>query len=456
LTNVLPLRKLAHMATHVKDVLRAGTFRKGAQSIRVSPEDLNLARLNFEKMKLAGYRVPVIIEHAKPDDPEGLPVRQEQMSARDRAKYQAGWSEDLRLNDKGVLEVAMDVKSKDGLKLVDEIGTYVSPQFGPWTFPGDSKPTPMVITHFALTPYPVDIGQNPEFRAVGSPLNATQLSQLVSFSMADMIPNHSEPDGDEAPDEKPYPEAPEAETPSIEEEMPNPGAAAVQGKINEAFGMLGVIIPQGVDVSKNPEALLSALMTAAHHTNEAKAADAAAQQPQVPVPGQDPTQDPRLNGTKQENTFTMSQTTAPAANSVSKTPVDFKTLPEFVQLSQTVSVLTTENAQLKRTQYNSRIDNLLNSGRIKQEQADKFRATVGTYQFSATQTSTDFVRLDAQLEFAEGQPVGAILSPEERVNQFAMTEHKPGAFFDAVDPTLGLSETEIDALLDQKFGPARK
>ncbi len=430
------------MATHVKDVLRAGTFRKGAQQIRVSKEDLNLARLNFEKMKELGYRVPVIIEHASPDDPEGLPVHQTQLSARDRAKYQAGWSEDLRLNDAGALEVAMDVKSKDGLKLVNEIGTYVSPQFGPWTFPGDSSPTPMVITHFALTPYPVDIGQNPEFRAVGSPLNATQLSQLVSFSMADMIPEREEPDENESPE---MPEAPN-EKPDLLDQMPDNQQAQTWSQINEALQMLGVILPQGTGVADNPQALLAALMTCAHHTNEAKAADAAAQQqaaPQTPVPGQDPNQDPRLNGTKQENTFTMSQNT-------SQTPVDIKTLPEFVQMSQTLEVLTAENSKMRKAEYVSKIDGLQKSGRIQPAQAQKFLAVVGTYQFSATASSTDFVKLDAQLEMAADLPEGAVWSPDERVKQLSMQEHSQGAFF-ATDGA-AMPDDELQADIERRFG----
>lgn len=434
------------MATHVKDVLREGTFRKGSQYIRVSKEDLALASLNFEKMKAIGYRAPVIIEHAAQDDPEGLPVHQDQMSARDRAKYQAGWSEDLRLNDQGILEVAMDVKSADGLKLVNEVGTYVSPQFGPWTFPGDDKPTPMVITHFALTPYPVDIGQNPEFRRVpgATPVAAIQLSQLVSFSMADMIPDEKKPPFG-APD-APGPEAEDApapETPSIAEQLPTAGDAAVWQQIGEALKMSGVILPQGLGIVDNPQALLAALMTCAHHKNEANAAEVAAQQqqvtPQATVPGQDPNQDPRLNGTKQENTFTMSTT-----------PVDIKTLPEFVQMSQTLAVLTAENSKMRRAEYGARIDSLKQTGRITPEQAQKFAATVGTYQFSATETSTDFVKLDAQLELAEGLPVGAVWSPDQRISQMSLQEQKPGAFFDAAGAQM--DPTAEDEELDRRLG----
>lgn len=440
MTNVLALHEIARMATHVKDVLRAGTFRKGAQQIRVSRDDLDLARLNFEKMKRLGYRVPVIIEHAKPDDPEGLPVKQEQISARDRAKYQAGWSEDLRLNDKGILEVAMDVKSADGRKLVDEVGTYVSPQFGPWTFPGDDKPTPMVITHFALTPYPVDIGQDPEFRPAVDAVSATQLSHLVSFSMADYVPDESEESANsEAPA---VPESPDttSEAPSVSDQMPNTAQANTFRQINEALKMLGVILPESVSHADNPEALLAALMTCAHHANEAKAAEAAAQQTvmQSPAAGQDQNQDPRMNGTKQEGTFTMSQT------------ADLKTLPEFVSMSQTLEVLTAENSKMRKAEYNQRIESLVKSGRIQPTKAQEFLATVGTYQFSVSTTSTDFIKLDAQLEYAESLPEGAIWSPDERIKQMGLTEHKPGAFFSS--DAAGMDEAEMDADMDRRFG----
>ncbi|MES2792742.1 MAG: hypothetical protein V4719_24225 [Planctomycetota bacterium] len=435
------------MATHAKDVLREGIFRKGTQYIRVSKEDLALACLNFEKMKSMGYRAPIIIEHSTPGDPQGLPVHRDQMSARDKAKYQAGWSEDLRLNDQGILEVVMDVKSADGLRLINEVGTYVSPQFGPWTFPGESEPTPMVITHFALTPYPVDIGQNPEFRRISetSPVNATQLSQLVSFSMANMIPDLKQPTTKipATPDAKTAPE-----TPPLNDQLPGHSEAAVWQQIGAALKLSGVILPQGAGVVDTPQALLAALRTCAQRQNEAPAPEAAVPQRQAAsrttVPGQDPNQDPRLNGTKQENTFTMSTTNA------SQTPLDIKTLPEFVQMSQNMEVLIAENSKMRRAEYANKIKGLQDSGRISPALAQKFLATVGTYQFSATTTSTDFVKLDAQLELAETLPVGAVWSPDQRISQMSLQEHKSGAFFDITGANM--DPAAEDAELDRRLG----
>lgn len=432
------------MARFLKDVLRPGVFRKGKDLIRVTGEDIKRGFLNFEKMKADGYKVPVIIEHAKPDDPEGLPVKSDQVSARDRAKYQAGWADTLTITEDGVLQVAMDVKSKDGLKLIKDVGTFISPQFGPWTPPGEAAPQPMTITHFALTPYPVDIGQNATFTEIpdSQPIEAAQLSQLVSFSMADMIPDEKPDLGDTDKDDDSISDDSAAQ--QVKDQLPPEDNSATFGQIVEALGQLGVVLPQGTDHVNNPQALLAGLLTCLHHTNQAKAADAAAQQAnQEPTPGQNPNiPDPRLQGTKQENTFTMSQATA-------VTP-DIKTLPEFVQMSQAVDALTAENTLMKRERYATRISNLVASGRMSPTKAAQLSAAVQTYQFSLTGSSTDIVKLDAQLELAEELPEGAILSGDERVKQMGLQEQKTSGFFSINGSTMDPAEEDAD--LDRHFG----
>lgn len=430
------------MASFVKDVMRAGIFPKGDHLIRLRDDHLKQAIINFGKMKSLGYNVPVIIEHAKATDPEGLPVHTSQMTARDKAKYQAGWSKDLKIDQNGIMQVDMDVKSKDGLKLIKEVGTFVSPQFGPWTFPGEKDPTPMVITHFALTPYPVDIGQNATFREIPDtePIEAVQLSQLVSFSMADMIPEIPDTGDTDADDDGIVDDSP---TDKLIEQTPSPNYSETFGKIVEALGQLGVILPQGTDHVNNPQALLAGLMTCLHHTNQAKADEAAALQQvnQAPQPGQNLTTDPRLQGTKQENMITMSQT------SIAHVLPDVTKDPAFIQMSQTVERLTEKNTLLERERYSGRLKNLVSTGRMTQIKADELAGKVQTYQFSVTETSTDLVKLESTLEYAESLPEGAVLSLDQRTSQMSLQKQDP--FFksngDRMDPA------EEDADLEAYF-----
>ncbi len=184
------------MARFTKAVLAAGTYHKGGDTIRVTSNDLATALDSHKKITGRGYKIPVIMEHSKTNDADGLPFKSksEQLNARDLAKYQEGWSDSLRLNEFGELEADIDVRGADGLKLIREVGTFISPQFGSWRDPETGDVLPMAITHLALTPFPVDIGQNPEFREIPdisttatTTIEASQLSHLVSFSMLDLV-----------------------------------------------------------------------------------------------------------------------------------------------------------------------------------------------------------------------------------------------------------------------------
>ena len=430
------------MAKFSKEVLRPGVFRKGAERIQVTDEDLRIALLNFKKMQSDGYRVPVIIEHTdSSDDPEGLPVKATKTSDRDRAKYTAGWTDDMRINSSGSLEVDMDIRSKDGLKLIKEVNLLVSPQFGPWTHPGTDKPQPMTMTHFALTPYPVDIQQDPTYTEIGESqtVSATQLSQLVRFSMADMIPE-KKPAAPEGEQKLGQDESEESEGSGILEQMPESQIVdPVVGQVLEMLKSHGVVLPEGTTFSGDLKVLLAGLMSAAHAKSQQQPAvdPSQQQQPGAPQNGQDP----RLAGTRQENTITMSNATATAP------AVDLKTLPEYIQMSQQNKALEGELSQLRREKYNSRVNSLLSTGRINQEQAAAFRTTIGTYQFSTADSSTDIVKLEDKLELAEEMPEGSCWSSEEKIKRFSMSEHKPGNFFNDTNPS-ELSAADADKFLD--------
>lgn len=450
------------MARFTKTVLAAGTYKKAGESIRVRPEDLKTALDSYSRIRERGYKIPVILDHSAPSDPNGLPFKPKSanLSARDLAKYQEGWSDDFRLNDKGELDADIDIRGKDGLKLIRDVKTFISPQFGRWKDPETGEELPMAITHLALTPYPVDIKQNAEFREIpdlAEVPEASQLSQLVSFSMADMIPEkkpahftaENTPDADGDGDNDP-------QDASIMNQMPvaEPIIDPIVGQVIEMLKSHGIVLPEGTEIGGELKVLLAGLMSAAH----AKSQSSLAQQPQQPQPqrpgsnpniGQ-PGQDPRLLGTKQENTITMSQTPATPAVPVE---VDIKSLPEFIQMSQQNDALANELAQLKREKYNGRISNLQKTGRVSPTQADAMRATVNTYQFSTTST-TDFVKLDAKLEMAEDLPEGAIWTPDQRISQMSMVAHKPGGFFETEggEP----SAADVDKMLDEAGFPSGK
>ncbi len=440
------------MAKFSKEVLRPGVFRKGPDKIQVTDEDLRIALLNFKKMQAEGYRVPVIIEHSDTaEDPDGLPVKSEQVSDRDRARYAAGWTDDMRINADGALEIDMDIRSSDGMKLVKEVGLLVSPQFGPWIHPGTSTPQPMTMTHFALTPYPVDIGQNATYTEIGEttrPIEAIQLSQLVRFSMADMVPEKKPEVAPEKTVGQSSPEPDGDEKSGIMEQMPESQVVdPIVGQVLEMLKAHNVVLPEGTTFSGDLKVLLAGLMSAAHAKSQSQVDPNQQQQPGSPQYGQG--QDPRLAGTRQENTITMSVPTTPAVAPA----IDLKTLPEYVQMSQQNKALEGELTSLRREKYIGRISKLLDNGQIIQAQADAFLTIVGTYQFSTAANSVDITKLDAKLELAEEIPIGSCWSPEEKVKRFSMSEHKPGSFFNDKSPS-ELSAAEADKLLDDAGFPA--
>jgi hypothetical protein len=402
-------------------------------------------------MQADGYRVPIIIEHSdNAEAPDGLPVKADRVSDRDRAKYTAGWTDDMRINANGALEVDMDIRSADGVRLVKEVNLLVSPQFGPWVHPGTDKAQPMTVTHVALTPYPVDIGQNATYTEIGetTPIDAIQLSQLVRFSMSDMIAEKKPGSENESGDSKPVDSDGDGYgSTGILDQMPESQVVdPVVGQVLEMLKAHGVVLPEGTTFSGDLKVLLAGLMSASHAKSQSQPTvdPNQQQQPGSPQAGQDP----RLAGTRQENTITMSTATTPAAP-----VVDLKTLPEYVQMSQQNKALEGELTSLRREKYAGRISKLLLNGQINQAQSDAFMTVVGTYQFSTASSSIDITKLDAKLELAEEMPVGSCWSSEEKVKRFSMSEHKPGQFFNDTNPG-ELSDADADKLLDAAGFPA--
>lgn len=115
-------------------------------------------------------------------------------------------------------------------------------------------------------------------------------------------------------------------------------------------------------------------------------------------------------------------------------------------MSQRNDALESEITNLKREKYNARIEKLQGTGRVSQKQADDLRAVVNTYQFSTSASSTDIVKLDAKLEMAEELPEGATWSPDQRITQMSMVEHKRGGFFETENREP--SAEEVDKMLD--------
>jgi hypothetical protein len=152
----------------------------------VTAEDLKQFVSDFNEMKAMGLRVPVPIEHPAKDDPEGLPVDGRdtaRIAERERAKYNAGWAEDLFIEN-GELRVKVDLKTDSAIEQAEKVGTYISPQFGPWVAP-NGKRFENAITHFALTPRPANPRQSSTF-VPAKVVALSQLKETVRLSMADL------------------------------------------------------------------------------------------------------------------------------------------------------------------------------------------------------------------------------------------------------------------------------
>ena len=429
-----------------------GVYYSDGQSIPVVADDVSRWIRDFNEMKSLGLRVPVPIEHPEKSDPEGYPVDAKNsalIAERERAKFHGGWAEDVFVKD-GVLQVQVDLKSDAAIEQAEKVGTYISPQFGPWTAPNGKK-FENCITHFALTPRPANVNQSDKFTPV---MALSQCGQTLRFSMADLQTqlNNGPPQQQQTPAPVPQPAA--------QPQQPAPGQQSDPlGQMKQALAALGITISDTSPIGKDPEALASLLscVTQAHGQQAAKGGD----DPSNPTGGGKPAGDVR----EEPRTVMMSQGTNPAtpatpaasANPASSTaPANAPTSPaaspagvdQTVQLSQAnsrISALEAELTSEKRSKYKDRISAAFDAGKCTAPKRDALLQLAGTFQFSAAAPQSKG-ELDFRLEEIEMNPEGAVWSPEDKIKQLSVRETRPNPnFFDGED----LSDEDAEKLVNK-------
>jgi hypothetical protein len=295
----------------IKDVLTPGVYYAADGAASVTAEDLKQFVSDFNEMKAMGLRVPVPIEHPAKDDPEGLPVDGRdtaRIAERERAKYNAGWAEDLFIEN-GELRVKVDLKTDSAIEQAEKVGTYISPQFGPWVAP-NGKRFENAITHFALTPRPANPRQSSTF-VPAKVVALSQLKETVRLSMADLASKQTQLSEGATPQQQQQPATPPAQPPAPAQPVPGQQSNDPIGQLKQALTALGVTITEGSPVGKDPEALAAILScVTTHHGQQA----ANQPDPMNPAAGGKPgdvREEPRTVMMSQQTTATP---TAPAAN----------------------------------------------------------------------------------------------------------------------------------------------
>lgn len=366
-----------------KDVLKPGKYFKGGRTHTVTREDLASFVENFRAMKDANIRVAVPWEHPRGDDGEAYPaVHDDEVARRERSRLNAGWVKDLFL-DGDTLIAEADLK-EDAASSLQQIGGFVSPQFGTFT-DGKGRRWDRAISHIALTTRPVNLDQSERF-------------ELVQFSLEDL-------EGDGMDDEVEKSPESEAEETKPESSLPTPPAEEPAEKdlwpeIRTELAALGIMVPDTVKITGDLDALLAAIASSRASRNSERAE----------VETEKPEEKPEPEAGKDE------------------IPSDVK--EEQTTVSMSVDVLVGELTKARRDAYNARVEGLVKSGRLTTQKADLLKNAVGSYQFSADDKSAE-QDLEFKLKVYEELPEGAFWSDEEKLASFSVKEHQNGSFFTA-------------------------
>lgn len=480
------------MPKFVKDVFGPGTYRKGDAVVSITSDDLQGFVDDFHAMQAAGYAVPAPWEHPESSDESGLPVQMsDRTKAREKNRLNAGWVDDLFIED-GTLKAKIDIGRAEDAEQVKANGTFVSPQFGPWTDPGGNR-YPKAITHLALTTHPVVRSQSREFTQVA----LSELDSQIRLSCSDKV-QMSDPSADP-------PVAPPAESGEQSAEM-----AAMTKRVSSCLQQIGIVLPEDVLSGLPAEAMqvLCAAIDSHIATKQAAKAESAEQanpqqSGQVPAGvNTEPTTVSlsELESLKDQIQFAEGESTEALRgklksalkalgmqiaddsaigddpetladmlgnlarhveyrcrrmrHSESDYPMAFSeneaemTAEQTTQLSELQSQNTALMGEVTRTRqadYERRISACEKSGRCGPDRAGKLRDLAGQYQFSE---SSQPGHLDIELEVVESLPPGAVWTDEQKVQQFSVRPEPDGSFFTGEDVT----EEEAEKLADEMLG----
>lgn len=171
------------MARRVKEILRPGVYTKGGDIFEIGEREVAQAFASIAKLAQTNLDVPVILEHVQeqPGQKEGVPLRWNDRKA-DELSRTVGRSvfEDpqTRINERGGLDVVIDVPDDVAAKMDAGYFKFVSPELRPFWRDGIGREYEGVPTHIAITHRPIQVDQEPGFRWTDQPPAGAQAIAL--------------------------------------------------------------------------------------------------------------------------------------------------------------------------------------------------------------------------------------------------------------------------------------
>lgn len=433
-----------------KDALKPGLFRKGENRYLVSEHDIDAIVATVPQIKEAGYRVPIYVEHPSTKDRLAFPIKTSNaalVAEVENDPYFHGWLDSVELDENKGLHLNMDVDDGFGSKLAKK-GTFVSPQFGRWK-DDEGKVWDMALHHVSVVRNPVNKNQSAKFEktAVDGHLVSGGESTPVQMSLLEAIESGTEVfvfgindmDGSQ-------PGSPNPTTDGNSPAGTNPDEQGIQ-RVLQALQALGITIAPDSPLAHDLGAL-SDMLSSAGRANESASKKALTSA----SAGNNP------NTQEQAAVIAMSQNT-PATPAPAATPAVGQDETRIAQMSQ---ALLAQDAQIKalvgiassakKSGYMSRIDALVKSGRLTPAASEKLKTEVGTFQFSMSAPDAE-TPLDVKLAIYEDLPAGAVLSEDQKIKQFAITEtpvnQVSGFFSGNSEPERVQTEAGVDAILKE-------
>lgn len=238
------------LARVTKTILEPGNWRSPQGELRATPERIRRYADQFAAMKAKGIRVPLPWGH----QPHALPITPDEIAESEyaRSRFNAGYVEDLFVSKAGKLRAVIDAPGLDA----DADGNLVDPRngtaiaevspgiAGKWT-DGHGQTWEDAILHVALTPLPVQTGQD-GFTPLSTPAPAVQWLSLGTMTLATE-------GGPAVADETEIPEGDDAG------EGEGSGGGVTVADLLGPLGEHGIVLPEDTDDANFMDRLLTAI-----------------------------------------------------------------------------------------------------------------------------------------------------------------------------------------------------
>lgn len=396
--------KRTALAKFEKDVLPPGDYPSG----KVTSGDLQSWVESFRKMREMDppRLVPVPWDHPPIDDPAGYPMTEAE-AKQHRAKFNAGWLDDLFIDDAGMLKARIDIPDPEDAKRIETVGGFVSPRFGTWSESGGTR-FEDAVAHLALTPTPVSRNQSKTFTPIKT--TAMSIEFVRDLSMADIVDGEKSGESDDKPTDEEKPD--DKKSDEEKDETTGPAKDAL-----DALKSLGVTVEKTSALAGDVEALTRLIEAVTSYlANKAR----------------DMTEPVKTEQTSQMSLEVKAQFDAQQA--------------KLTEMSRQLDVQRSELTAEKRAKYSARITAAYASGRCDVPQKERLDKLAGLFEFSldASQGPSE---LDIRLETVEALPAGAYWSEEQKLKEFSVTsERRNRPFFDADSEP---DEDAVEAILNR-------